>query len=58
MLHTKFGQDWPSNSWEEDVNGRCIAIGHLSDSGDPKLNKPNSAKLILHRIYLFQGHGK
>ena len=45
MLHTKFGKDWPSSSWEEDVNGRrttdddgrqTIAIGHLSDSGDLK----------------------
>ena len=52
MLHTKFGKDWPSSSWEEDVNGRCTrhtaqhttdnvgpqptAIGHLSDSGDLK----------------------
>ena len=41
MLHTKFGQDWPSSSWE-DVNGRrtthddrhqqqSIPIGHLSE---------------------------
>ena len=43
MLHTKFGKDWPSSSWEEDVNARRTtdddgrqprAIGHLSDSGD------------------------
>ena len=45
MLHsdTKCGQDWPSSSWEEVVNGwrttvddglQAIAIGHLSDSGD------------------------
>ena len=42
MLHTKFGLDSPSSSWEEDVNtwqttdddGRQpIAIGHLSYSG-------------------------
>ena len=39
MLHTK-DKDWPSSSWEEDVNGWCtphedgrqpIAIGHMSD---------------------------
>ena len=22
MLHTKLGKDWPSSSWEDDVNGR------------------------------------
>ena len=45
MLHTKFGKDWPSSSWEEDVNARHttdddgrqpIAIGHLSYSADLK----------------------
>ena len=43
MLHTKFGKDWPSSFWEEDVNAwrttdddgrQPIAIGHLSHSGD------------------------
>ena len=46
MLHTKFGKDWPSSSWEE-VNGRRrshgrlqpIAISHLSDSGDLKIKR-------------------
>ena len=50
ILHTKFGQDWLSSSWE-DVNARRtrqdarrattdqpIAMGHLSDSGDLKIN--------------------
>ena len=45
MLHTKFGQDWPSSFWEE-VNGRQamdddglehVAIGHLSHSSDLKI---------------------
>ena len=22
MLHTKYGKDWPSSSWEQDVNER------------------------------------
>ena len=22
MVYNKFGKDWPSSSWEEDVNGR------------------------------------
>ena len=48
MLHAKFGKDWPSTSWEEDVNARRttddderqpIAIGHLSDSGDLKTER-------------------
>ena len=43
MLHTKFGKNWPSSSWEEAVHGwqtmdndgrQPIAIGHLSDSSD------------------------
>ena len=46
MLHTKFGKDWPSSFWGEDVNVRRttdddgrqpIAIGHLSDSVDLKI---------------------
>ena len=46
MLHTKFGKDWPSSFWGEDVNAQPttdddgrqpIAIGHLSDSGDLKI---------------------
>ena len=61
MLHTKFGKYWPSSSWEEDVNGRrttedaqrtttdagqSIAIGHLSDSGDLKINM----KMLLPKV--------
>ena len=47
MLHTKFGQGWPSSFWEENVNwqrtkhddGRQpIAIGHLSDLIKESLN--------------------
>ena len=54
MPHTKFGKDWLSSFWGEDVNARCtlhddgrqpIAIGHLSNSCDLK---------ILHKIITFQ----
>ena len=54
MLHTKNGNDWPGSFQEEvknvkllthdarrtthDVGRRPIAIGHLSDSGDLKIN--------------------
>ena len=47
MLHTKFGWDWSSSSWEEDVNAwrttqddgrQPIVIGHLCDSSDLKKN--------------------
>ena len=40
MLRTKFGQDWPSSSREEDVRTthddrrQPKAIGHLGDSDD------------------------
>ena len=45
ILHTKFGKDWPSDSWE-DLNAwrttdddwhHPIAIGHLTESGDLKI---------------------
>ena len=50
MLHTKFAKDWPSGSWEDDVNAlqtthderQPIAIGQLSDSGDLKKRKKDS----------------
>ena len=36
----KFGVDWPSISWKEDVNRwQPIAIGHLSDSGELRTKK-------------------
>ena len=42
MLQTKFGQDWPCISWEEDVTAWRTTtdpnpIGHLSDLGDLKI---------------------
>ena len=45
MLHIKFGYNWTSGSWQEDVIARLvmdddrrqpIALGHLTDSGDIK----------------------
>ena len=48
VLHTKFGKDWPSSSWEEDVTRRRERakmveadrnIGHLWNSNDPKIIK-------------------
>ena len=58
-LHTKFGQDWPSSSWEKDVDGwwtmdtdGCqpieIHVGHLSVSGDLKANEKFKDKQTLH----------
>lgn len=57
MLHTKFGKDWPRNSWEEEVNrqrtkdndgyqpiAKHVPVGHLSDSDD-QINVIRSSRM-------------